>query len=286
MLNILVTGGGGQLSLAIAEAAENAADNYTFLSHAELDICDHKAVESMLRSKEIDVVVNCAAYTNVERAEEDMDVYRINRDAVAGLSTLCKRYKTTLLHISTDYVFGGDTTRNTPYLEDDPTAPINNYGLSKAEGEEAVVANGGIVIRTSWLYSPWGNNFVRTIIGLATTEPTLKVVDDQRGTPTSALTLARMIVGLIERGQILHMSGIYHYTDRGEATWYEFACEIARICDASCTITACSSTDRPTRAKRPAYSVLSKRRICTFDEIILTDWKVALAECITRIKQN
>ena len=285
-MNILVTGANGQLGNEMRRLGAVSPNNYIFTDVAELDIADSAAVLSAVRENGIEIIVNCAAYTNVERAEEDMDVYRINRDAVAGLSTLCKRYKTTLLHISTDYVFGGDTTRNTPYLEDDPTAPINNYGLSKAEGEEAVVANGGIVIRTSWLYSPWGNNFVRTIIGLTTTEPTLKVVDDQRGTPTSALTLARMIVGLIERRQILHMSGIYHYTDRGEATWYEFACEIARICNASCTITACSSTDRPTRAKRPAYSVLSKRRICTFDEIILTDWKVALAECITRIKQN
>lgn len=288
MHNILVTGGLGQLARAIRHVACEASDGYVFLSHDEADICRREALESAIAKHNIDIVINCAAYTDVERAEEDeAAARRINRDGVATLAEVCNSRGIKLIHISTDFVFGGDSERNVPYTEEVAAAPINAYGRTKAEGEsEALRCRGAVVVRTSWLYSPWGRNFCRTILRLAQEHDTLRVVSDQRGTPTSALSLARMLVGLIQRGEIEQMSGIYHYSDAGEASWYDFACAIVAIGGIDCHIEPCLTAERNDKARRPHYSVLDKSCITKIEGVVIREWREALSECITLIRRE
>lgn len=269
MLKIVVTGGDGQLGRAIAMLSQSSTNSYTLTTRNTLDICNREQVEAYLNDNDIDIVVNCAAYTNVEGAESDeAGAMLVNAEGVAILAEACQRHDIQLIHISTDYVFGGDETRTTPYREDDATAPLNIYGKSKAVGEDMVLKNGGIVIRTAWLYSPWCKNFLLTILRIAKEKRLIEVVDDQCGTPTSAISLARAITTIIDSGEYADMNGIYHYTDRGEATWCDFATEIvAQAGIATCRIARCKSHDRGLKAKRPAYSVLSNRRI---DDIGIT----------------
>ncbi len=233
-----------------------------------------------------DVVINCAAYTDVERAEDEpAEAMRINRDGVAALSEVCQRHNVKLIHISTDYVFGDDTSRSTPYTTTDCTAPINSYGRSKAEGEMAALSANGIVIRTSWLYAPWGKNFCRTILRIAQQNTEISVVDDQRGTPTSALSLARAITHLVDSGTYASLSGILHFTDGGECTWWEFAREIVRLANIDCEVKPCTSAERKTKAQRPRYSVLDKSATLKIEGITITPWQEALKECIEQINK-
>ena len=285
MRRVVILGGDGQLARAIMRVSATAKCSYVALSRAEADLCD---IESLRRAVSMaDVVVNCAAYTNVEAAEDDYEgALAVNGRGVAELAAICKNQGVRLIHISTDYVFGGDTERRTPYAEADAISPINAYGRSKAEGERAVLESGsGVVIRTSWLYAPWGKNFCRTILSLSATQSELRVVDDQRGAPTSALSLARFIVEIIENGALNHMHGIYHYTDAGEATWYDFAREIVALSGSDCTVLPCKSSERQMRAARPEYSLLATERL---KEICATlyPWREALAEVVEIIKQE
>lgn len=284
MRKIVITGGCGQLGRAIMEVAQGSKNSYIALSSDEADICDAEAMERLISAHNAEVIINCAAYTNVERAESDAEsAERVNNHGVATLAEVCNRHSVKLIHISTDYVFGGDEERTTPYTTDDRPAPINNYGRSKAHGEIAALrAEGGVVIRTSWLYAPWGKNFCRTILRIADEQEQISVVDDQRGTPTSALSLARAIVGLIDSNTIEHLAGIYHYTDGGEATWYDFAKEIVRLAGARCSVNPCTSQERATIAARPRYSVLDKSRIIAAGATI-RPWQETLKECITQI---
>ena len=284
MRRVLVTGGNGQLGEAIRRAAEGSAHRYTFATIDELDICNGADVEHYITENEIDTIINCAAYTDVEGAEDNINMaYAINSTAVTSLAEVCKRLNVRLIHISTDYVFGGDSERSTPYTESDATAPLNIYGRSKAEGEVAVIEHDGIVIRTSWLYAPWGKNFVLTMLRLGREHEVISVVDDQRGTPTSALGLARALVLMVESGAMETMHGIYHYTDGGECTWHNFACEIMAQAGLKCRVEPCTTAERNMRAERPAYSVLNTERIAAIEGIEIAPWQERLREVISLI---
>lgn len=286
MHRVLVTGGNGQLGEAIRRAAEHSANHYAFATVEELDICDSAAVERYVTENDIDTVINCAAYTDVEGAEDNIDLaHAINSSAVAGLSHVCKKHNIKLIHISTDYVFGGNAERRTPYTENDPTAPLNVYGESKALGEAAVIEHDGIVIRTSWLYAPWGKNFVLTMLRLGKEHNEISVVDDQRGTPTSALGLARALVAMVDNGPVESMCGIYHYTDGGNCTWCDFAREIMAQADLECHVAACTTAERNMRAQRPTYSVLNTERIAAIKGIAIAPWQERLKEVISLIKK-
>ena len=286
MRRVLVTGGNGQLGEAIRRAAEGSTNHYTFATIDELDICNSADVERYISENEVNTIINCAAYTDVEGAEDNAAMaHAINSTAVAELAEICKRLGIKLIHISTDYVFGGDSERRTPYTESDATAPLNIYGRSKAEGEIAVIEHDGIVIRTSWLYAPWGKNFVLTMLRLGREREAISVVDDQRGTPTSALGLARAIVTIVESGALETMNGIYHYTDGGNCTWCDFAREIMAQADLECHVAACTTAERNMRAQRPAYSALNTERIAAIKGIEIAPWQERLSEVITLIKK-
>lgn len=281
MLKVIVTGGRGQLATAIAKLCTQSKNSYIITSREELDIC---SVESVSRGlQDADIVINCAAYTNVEAAEENIEeATRINRDGVANIAKVARERGIKLIHISTDFVFGGDNERTTPYHEQEAPSPINVYGKTKAEGETAALtASGAIVLRTSWLYAPWGHNFVNTIIGRARQGAELRVVDDQRGTPTSAISLAQAIIEIIESGAWQTMEGIYHYSDLGESSWYDFAKEILRIAEVETRITPCKSSEWQSKAKRPHYSVLDTSRIAKLGIVALKPWQERLREVIT-----
>ena len=286
MRRVLVTGGNGQLGEAIRRAAEGSTYHYLFATVDELDICKQADVEHYVTENNIDTIINCAAYTDVEGAEDNINMaYAINSTAVVHIAEVCKRLNVRLIHISTDYVFGGDTERRTPYTESDATAPLNIYGKSKAEGEVAVVEHDGIIIRTSWLYAPWGKNFVLTMLRLGREHAQISVVDDQRGTPTSALGLSRAIITIVESGALETMHGIYHYTDGGECTWCDFAREIMAQADLECHVVACTTAERNMRAQRPAYSVLNTERIAAIKGIEIAPWQERLSEVISLIKK-
>jgi dTDP-4-dehydrorhamnose reductase len=286
MRRILVTGGNGQLGEAIRRAAEGSANHYTFATIDELDICNSADVERYISENKVDTIINCAAYTDVEGAEDNAAMaHAINSTAVTGLAEICKRLGIKLIHISTDYVFGGDAERRTPYTESDATAPLNIYGKSKAEGEVAVVEHDGIVIRTSWLYAPWGKNFLLTMLRLGKEHAQISVVDDQRGTPTSALGLARAIITIVESGALETMNGIYQYTDGGNCTWCDFAREIMAQAGLACRGEPCKSAERNMRAQRPAYSVLNTERIAAIKGIDIAPWQERLNEVISLINK-
>lgn len=286
MPDILITGGEGQLGRALREAAAGTADRYTAVGHRELDIADAEAVERYLADNPTDIIVNCAAYTDVERAEsEPRAAMRINADAVAVLSDAAHRHGAKLIHISTDFVFGDDD-RTAPLTEQDAPQPLNVYGRSKLAGEAAAMRHDdAIVVRTSWLYAPWGRNFCRTILDLARSRDRIEVVDDQIGTPTYAPDLAEALVAIIDGGAWRTMSGIYHYSDEGECSRYDFAVEILRLAGATgCRIEPCPSSERRSAARRPRYSVLDKSRIKRETGIAIPHWRDSLARCIARIK--
>lgn len=286
MRRILVTGGNGQLGEAIRRAAEGSTYHYLFATVDELDICKQADVERYVTENNIDTIINCAAYTDVEGAEDNTEIaHAINNTAVANMANACKKHNVKLIHISTDYVFGGDTERRTPYTEDDTTAPLNVYGESKALGEKAVKEHDGIVIRTSWLYAPWGKNFVLTMLRLGKEHAQVSVVDDQRGTPTSALGLARALVTIVDNGAVESMRGIYHYADGGNCTWCDFAREIMAQASLSCHVAACTTAQRNTRAHRPAYSVLNTERIAAIEGITIAPWQERLKEVISLINK-
>lgn len=281
MLKVVVTGGGGQLATAIERLGKASENEYLITTLEQMDICSVESLSEGLKGA--DIVVNCAAYTNVEAAEDNAEeAMSVNRDGVRNIATICSKRGIKLIHISTDFVFGGDAERRTPYLESDTPAPINVYGRTKAEGEcEAMKAPKAIILRTSWLYAPWGKNFLNTILARAKEGAELRVVNDQRGTPTSALGLAEAIVAIIESGAWRTMTGIYHYSDLGECTWYDFAREILHKAKIDANITPCKSSDWPSKAQRPHYSVLDKSRIASSNIVTLKTWQERLEEVIT-----
>ena len=279
---ILVTGANGQLGSELRVLSVNSNHEFLFTDVAELDITNREAVDNYVSEHGTDIIVNCAAYTNVDKAEDDTEMAdNINHLAVKNLAEVSAKYKLILIHISTDYVFDG--SKNTPYLETDPTAPFGVYGRTKLAGEKAVTDSGCdyLIIRTSWLYSSFGNNFVKTIRRLTAEKDSLKVVFDQVGTPTYAADLASAILEIIETGKYKSNSGIYHFSNEGVCSWYDFAIEIRNLSGNLCDIQPCHSDEFPSKVKRPNFSVLDKTKIKETFGLKIPYWKDALREMTT-----
>ena len=283
-MTILITGANGQLGNEMRIKSAESDDHYIFTDVAELDITSAVAVESFVAENAVDVVVNCAAYTAVDNAEDDeATADKINHQAVANLAAACAKHNATLIHISTDYVFGGDSCK--PYTEEAQTTPLGVYGRTKLAGERAAAESGCryIIIRTAWLYSEFGRNFCKTMRSLTSTKPALKVVFDQVGSPTYAADLAEAIVHIISTRQTDKV-GIYHYTNEGVCSWYDFAVEIARQSgNTDCKIEPCHSEEFPTKASRPHYSVLDKTKIKATFGISIPHWQHSLSRCIENL---
>lgn len=276
-MRVLVTGANGQLG---SELRLVASADYLFTDIAELDISNEDAVIAFVERNKIDTIINCAAYTNVDRAEEEPEVAkRVNTTAVALLARVARRYNARLIHISTDYVFGAEAF-DTPIAESTWPAPLGVYGRTKLLGERLIEESGCdyVIIRTSWLYSTYGKNFVKTILRLAEEREELRVVNDQIGSPTYAKDLASVIVQICEREGF--ESGVYHYSNRGEISWYDFARAIVEIGGAKCRVTPCTTAEYGAKAPRPAYSVLDTSKICKALRCDIPDWRDSLAECI------
>ena len=289
MKTILVTGAAGQLGNEMRNLAPATRDRYIFSDVAvipgvetvRLDITDIDAVRLVCDSEKVDVIVNCAAYTNVDKAESDAAMADLlNNRAAGNLATVAAERGALFVHVSTDYVFGGDACR--PYVEDSPTSPLGVYGATKLLGEEAVKSSGCkyLIFRTAWLCSPSGKNFVKTMIQLTAERDSLKVVSDQVGTPTYAADLASVIVKAISDGR---RTGVYHFTDEGVCSWYDFACAIRDLAGNKCDIAPCRSEDYPSKAARPHYSVLDKTKVRNDFSISIPHWYESLKKCMERL---
>ena len=287
--NILVTGANGQLGNCLRNAARGSRDNYIFTDVAELDITDREAVARMVDEAEIDIIVNCAAYTNVDRAESDPATAELlNSTAVRNLADGVKRRGGTLIHISTDYVFGGEPY-NVPCREDQKGTPTGVYGLTKLHGEQQIAESGvkAIVLRTAWLYSEYGRNFVKTMLDLTATRKQLNVVFDQTGTPTYAQDLADAILAIIEGRMYEGREGIYHYSNEGVCSWYDFTKAIAAEAGhTGCDIRPCHTDEFPSPVRRPAYSVLDKTKFKQTFGMSVPYWTDSLKTCIKNLKEN
>ena len=281
-MNILVTGANGQLGCEMQRLGAVSPNNYIFTDVAELDVTDAGAVLRAAEQTRAEAIVNCAAYTNVEPAEEDeATADRLNRLAPANLAAAAAATGATLIHISTDYVFDG--TAHTPYTEQAPTAPLGVYGRTKLAGEQAVEASGCsyLILRTAWLYSAFGNNFLKTMLRLTAERESLNVVFDQIGTPTYAGDLALGIFSVIEGQQFRGHEGLYHFSNEGVSSWYDFAVEIAAAAGHDkCRIEPCHTAEYPSKAPRPAYSVLDKSKFKTTFGIEIPHWRESMLYCL------
>lgn len=282
-MKILITGAKGQLGTELHEILEREFPGQTLYTDVqELDLTNAKAVDSYVANNEITHIVNCAAYTAVDRAEEEkMLCAAVNTDAVKNLAMAADANGAKIIHISTDYVFDG--TNHRPYRESDKVNPISQYGTTKRKGETLLLALApqAIIIRTAWLYSAHGNNFVKTMLRLADSQPEIKVVCDQIGTPTFARDLARAVVKVLQSHQ--WVPGIYHFTDEGAASWYDFAKAIFRIAGKDVKVTPIPTEDYPTPASRPSYSILDRSRIKATYGIEIPHWEEALADCLHQL---
>lgn len=287
-MNILVTGANGQLGCEMRRLGAVSPNNYIFTDVAELDITDSDAVMRVVKECTVEAIVNCAAYTNVDKAESDEDMAElINAVAVGNLARAMKEVGGTLFHVSTDYVFGREG--NTPRTEDVPLDPLGVYGRTKLHGEEAIAQSGckALIFRTAWLYSEFGNNFLKTMMRLTAEREQINVVFDQVGTPTYAGDLALAIFSIIEAGVYEGNEGIYHFSDEGVCSWYDFAVEIAAAAgNTSCRINPCHSSEFPSPVTRPPYSVLDKTKIKNTFDIDIPHWRESMEYCIKRIKAN
>jgi dTDP-4-dehydrorhamnose reductase len=293
-MNILVTGANGQLGTEIRNASAGSGHRFIFTDISQmpevetvyLDITNIDAIRIICASEDIDVIVNCAAYTNVEKAESDISFAdMLNHTAAANLAAVACERKATLVHVSTDYVFDGEG--NIPYRETDPPSPLGAYGVTKFAGERSVINSGCryLIFRTAWLYSPYGKNFVKTMARLTATNDTVRVVFDQVGSPTYAAGLARLIVKVITDG-MLDRTGIYHYTDEGVISWYDLAVAVNRLCGHSCDVLPCHTGEYPSKVRRPRYSVLDKTLVKETFGITVPYWYDSLAECIGRMEKE
>jgi len=281
---ILVTGSNGQLGYELRKLASSYAQyGFVFMNKDQLNITDKTAVEKFFKEHRPAWLINCAAYTAVDKAETDSELaYEINGEAVGILSTACSQYGARFIHISTDYVFDGTATR--PIKETDEVKPVNVYGASKLLGEQLAIQNNSetIIIRTSWVYSSYGKNFVKTMLRLMNEKESIGVVNDQVGTPTYAADLAAAIMKIITSGK--WEAGIYNYSNEGKISWFDFAVEIKKLIRANCTVNALTTEQFPTPAKRPKYSVLDKTKIQETFSIELKDWKKSLQDCIRKLE--
>ena len=280
MKRILITGANGQLGNEMRVLSEEYPEHaYFFTDVAELDICNEQAVMDFVKANGIHTIVNCAAYTAVDNAEDQVEFCtRLNADAVGYLAKSAEANGAEFIQISTDYVFDG--TAHVPYQETDPTCPESVYGSTKLEGERNALAycSRAMVIRTAWLYSTFGNNFVKTMIRLGKERDSLGVIFDQIGTPTYARDLARVIFEAIRQGVV---SGVYHFSDEGVCSWYDFAKTIHRLAGiTNCKVKPLHTSEYPTKAKRPHYSVLDKSKIKATYDLEVPYWEESLKECI------
>ena len=287
---ILVTGADGQLGREMQIASRSSRNRFIFTDiageHERLDITDPQAIADIVRENNVNVIVNCAAYTNVDKAETDPETANLLNNIAAGnLADAMKAVNGTLIHISTDYVFQGD--RNIPCREDWPTEPLGVYGKTKLAGEKSIEATGcaSIIIRTAWLYSPFGKNFVKTMRDLTSSRESLKVVFDQVGTPTYAGDLAEAICRIIETGQ-LDKTGIYHFSNEGICSWFDFAKAICEMSGNTCDIRPCHSDEFPSPVARPHFSVLDKTKIKQTFGIRIPYWTDSLKRCIEEIENS
>lgn len=288
MARILVTGSNGQVGSELQElSAEYGEHTFFFTDRTTLDIADEAAVEAFVNGHGIDVIINSAAYTAVDKAESDEDAAeRVNHFAVRALAEVAKRRSAKLLHISTDYVFDGRNFR--PYVESDPTAPASVYGATKCNGEMAIMEvnpKDTVIVRTSWVYSSYGANFVKTMLRLGKERDTLGVIFDQVGTPTYAKDLARTLLDIIP--DIKNSSvEIYHYSNEGVASWYDFAQEIMAQAKIECKVNAIETAAYPTPASRPHYSLLNKSKIKAAFGIEIPYWKTSLKRCLEQLGEQ
>lgn len=288
-MNILVTGANGQLGNEMRLVSKDSKDSYIFTDVAELDITDAGAVSRMVKENDVKVIVNCAAYTNVDKAESDADFAEIlNAKAVRNLADAVKANDGVLIHVSTDYVFGG-SKGNTPRSEDEPANPTGVYGLTKLHGEQQIAESGckAIILRTAWLYSKFGKNFVKTMLNLTATKPELKVVFDQCGTPTYARDLADAIFDIIENRKFDGNEGIYHFSNEGVCSWYDFTKMIAEYAgNTDCDIQPCHSDEFPSPVVRPSYSVLDKTKYKSTFGRTIPYWTDSLRICIANLMHD
>lgn len=283
-MNILVTGANGQLGTHMRLLASQSENRWFFTDVAELDITSREAVLSFVTSNGIRLIVNCAAYTNVDRAESDeATALRINAEAVGYLAEAMKAVNGMLIHVSTDYVFGGNKN-NIPCTEEEPVNPTGAYGRTKLAGERAAATCRHLIFRTAWLYSEYGKNFLLTMLALTASKPELKVVFDQVGTPTYAGDLARAIYNIVESGAYVSHEGIYNFSNEGVCSWFDFAKEIARQSGHSaCRIMPCHSDEFPSPVRRPAYSVLDKTKYKQTFHADVPYWTDSLNVCLNNI---
>ena len=290
---ILVTGANGQLGMELQQLAPgNPGFDFVFTTREQLPLDDLNAINRFISEHKPQYCINCAAYTAVDKAESEKELaYRVNAEAPGEMAAACKKNNIQFIHVSTDYVFNGNGTA--PYKEDEQTDPVNLYGASKLEGEKLVMKNdpNAIIIRTAWVYSEFGKNFVKTMLRLMADKEQISVVSDQYGTPTYAADLAEAIMKIIStfenptsHSPLTTHNGIYHFSNEGQITWYDFAVAIKDIIGSSCKVNPITTPQYPTPAKRPAYSVLDKTRIRDTFNIPIKDWKASLTVCLDKIK--
>lgn len=286
MHNILVTGSNGQLGneLRLVVEEKDSTNKYFYTDVPELDITDKAAVSAFFEANNIDIVVNCAAYTNVDKAEEDKEnANLINHIGPKNLAEACKERNGFLIHISTDYVFDG--TKNTPYVETDETNPLGVYGETKLRGEQAIINSGCeyLIIRTSWLYSAFGKNFLKTMQKLTAEKESIKVVFDQVGTPTYAGDLANVIHTIIQKNENKIKNQIYHFSNEGVCSWYDFAVAINEAFGHNCKVVPCHSDEFQSKVTRPSYSILDKSKIKNELDVYIPYWRVSIDKCTMRL---
>ena len=285
MHNILVTGGNGQLGSEIKELSTSYQNNYFFTDRKALDISNQKAIKAFIETNKIDTIINCAAYTAVDQAEEDeINADKINHLAVKYLAQIAKEKNIKLIHISTDYVFDG--TNHKPYIESDITHPNGVYGQTKLDGEKAMQGinpYNSIILRTSWVYSSFGNNFVKTMLRLGKERDALGVIFDQVGTPTYARDMAKTILEIIPKIENNEVE-IYHYSNEGVCSWYDFAKTIFELSGIECHVNPIETKEYPTPATRPHYSLLNKSKIKKEYNITIPYWKDSLDTCLRKMQ--
>lgn len=283
MHTILITGSKGQLGNEMQVIAKNYPKfQFLFTDVDELDITRKESIEKFVVENKVNFIVNCAAYTAVDAAEDDIDkCYLINRDAIKNIGEVAAKNSIKVIHVSTDYVFNGKNY--IPYTEDMPVSPTSVYGKSKLAGEEALIAvcPDSVIIRTSWLYSSFGNNFVKTMMRLGKERDSINVIFDQIGTPTYAADLAEAIMSVITAGN--WVSGTYHFSNEGVCSWYDFTKTIHRIAGIQCQVNPIETKDYPVRTPRPPYSVLNKAKIKSNYGITISHWEESLVKCIEKL---
>ena len=289
MKSILITGANGQLGHCLRDLATEYQDKYRFFytDVAELDITDATAIDKFVVDNQIDIIINAAAYTAVDKAEDDEEnAYRINCTAVANLAKAAKKHDLSLLHISTDYVFSGDASK--PHEETDTPAPKSVYGSTKLAGEQAIQESGcrAVIIRTSWLYSEYGNNFVKTMLRLGAERESLRVVCDQIGGPTYAGDLARVIFCLLEKESELSGTEFYHFANEGVCSWFDFSKAIMEMGGLTCRVEAIPSSDYPAKARRPASSVFNLGKVKAATGMNIPYWRDSLILTINKLQEK